>query len=61
MVANQTANFVVKAKDAATGPLGKVGGSMGKLKRTAGTAFKAIAGAVADLYADKRGAKKPKK
>ena len=47
MVANQTANFVVKAKDAATGPLGKVGGSMGKLKRTAGTAFKAIAGAVA--------------
>jgi hypothetical protein len=45
MAANQTANFVVKAKDAATGPLGKVGGSMGKLKRTAGTAFKAIAGA----------------
>lgn len=43
MVANQTANFVVKAKDAATGPLGKVGGSMGKLKRTAGTAFKGIA------------------
>jgi len=45
MAANQTANFVVKAKDAATGPLGKVGGSMGKLRRTAGTAFKAIAGA----------------
>jgi len=44
MAGNQTANFVVKAKDAATGPLGKVGGSMGKLKRTAGTAFKAIAG-----------------
>jgi hypothetical protein len=43
MAANQTANFVVKAKDAATGPLGKVGGSMGKLKRTAGTAFKGIA------------------
>lgn len=44
MAANQTANFVVKAKDAATGPLGKVGGSMGKLKRTAGTVFKSIAG-----------------
>ena len=43
MAANQTANFVVKAKDAATGPLGKVGGSMGKLRRTAGTAFKGIA------------------
>lgn len=47
MVANQTANFVVKAKDAATGPLGKVGSSMGKLRRTAGTVFKAIAGAAA--------------
>jgi hypothetical protein len=45
MAANQTANFVVKAKDAATGPLGKVGGSMGKLKRTAGTVFKAIGAA----------------
>ena len=45
MAANQTANFVVKAKDAATGPLGKVGGSMGKLRRTAGTAFKAIGAA----------------
>ena len=44
MAGNQTANFVVKAKDAATGPLGKVGGSMGKLKRTAGTVFKSIAG-----------------
>jgi hypothetical protein len=44
MAGNQTANFVVKAKDAATGPLGKVGGSMGKLKRTAVTSFKAIAG-----------------
>lgn len=42
MVASQTANFVVKAKDAATGPLGKVGSSMGKLRRTAGTVFKAI-------------------
>jgi hypothetical protein len=45
MAGNQTANFVVKAKDAATGPLGKVGGAMGKLKSVAGTAFKAIAGA----------------
>jgi len=45
MAGNQTANFVVKAKDAATGPLGKVGGSMGKLRRTAGTAFKAIGAA----------------
>jgi hypothetical protein len=45
MAANQTANFVVKAKDAATGPLGKVGGSMGKLRRTAGTVFKAIGAA----------------
>jgi hypothetical protein len=45
MAANQTANFVVKAKDAATGPLGKVGSSMGKLRRTAGTAFKAIGAA----------------
>jgi len=45
MAANQTANFVVKAKDAATGPLGKVGGSMGKLNRTAGTVFKAIGAA----------------
>jgi hypothetical protein len=43
MAANQTANFVVKAKDAATGPLGKVGSSMGKLRRTAGTVFKGIA------------------
>jgi TP901 family phage tail tape measure protein len=47
MAANQTANFVVKAKDAATGPLGKIGGSMGKLNRTAGIAFKGIASAVA--------------
>lgn len=43
MAANQTANFVVKAKDAATGPLGKVGGSMGKLRRTSVTVFKGIA------------------
>jgi hypothetical protein len=45
---DRAANFVVKAKDAATGPLGKIGGAMGKLKSAAGTAFKAIAaGAVA--------------
>ena len=45
MAADRSANFVIKAKDAATGPLGKVGGAMGKLKRGAGTAFKVIAGA----------------
>ena len=45
---DRSANFVVKAKDAATGPLGKIGGAMGKLKGAAGAAFKAIAaGAVA--------------
>jgi hypothetical protein len=45
---DRSANFVIKAKDAATGPLGKVGGAMGKLKGAAGTAFKAIAaGAIA--------------
>jgi hypothetical protein len=43
MAANQTANFVVKAKDQATGPLGKIGTSMGKLRRTGVTAFKGIA------------------
>jgi hypothetical protein len=48
MAADRSANFVIKAKDAATGPLGKVGGSMGKLKKVAGTAFKTIAaGAIA--------------
>jgi len=45
MAADRSANFVIKAKDAATGPLGKVGGAMGRLKSVAGTAFKAIAGA----------------
>jgi hypothetical protein len=45
---DRSANFVVKAKDAATGPLGKIGGAMSKLKGAAGAAFKAIAaGAVA--------------
>ena len=39
---DRTANFVVKAKDAATGPLGKVGGAMGKLKSASVTAFAAI-------------------
>ena len=42
---DRAANFVVAAKDAATKPLGNVGNAMGKLKRTAGTAFKAIGGA----------------
>jgi hypothetical protein len=47
MAADRSANFVIKAKDAATGPLGKVGGAMGKLKSAAGTAFKAIAAGAA--------------
>ena len=42
---DRAANFVVKAKDAATGPLGKVGGAMGKLKSASVTAFKAIGAA----------------
>lgn len=45
MAANQTANFVVKAKDSASGPLGKIGASMGKLRRTGLTAFRAIGAA----------------
>jgi hypothetical protein len=45
MAADRSANFVIKAKDAATGPLGKVGGAMGKLRSAAGTAFKAIGAA----------------
>jgi len=47
MAANQTANFVVKAKDQATGPLGKIGTSMGKLRKTGVSAFKGIAAASA--------------
>jgi hypothetical protein len=47
MAGNQTANFVVKAKDQATGPLGKIGSSMGKLRTTGISAFKGIAGASA--------------
>ena len=45
MGSDRAANFVVKAKDAATGPLGKIGGAMGKLKGASVTAFKAIAAA----------------
>jgi hypothetical protein len=45
MAADRSANFVIKAKDAATGPLGKVGGAMGKLKGASVTAFKAIGAA----------------
>lgn len=44
---DRAANFVIKAQDAATGPMGKIGGAMGKLRGTAVTAFKAIAGAAA--------------
>ena len=47
MAGTQTANFVVKAKDQATGPLGKVGTSMGKLRRTGISAFKGIAAGAA--------------
>jgi hypothetical protein len=43
MAADRSANFVIKAKDAATGPLGKVGTAMGKLKGASVKAFKAIA------------------
>jgi hypothetical protein len=47
MAANQSANFVVKAKDQATGPLGKIGTSLGKLKGTSISAFKGMAAASA--------------
>lgn len=47
MAGNQTANFVVKAKDQATGPLGKIGTSMGRLRLTGISALKGIAGASA--------------
>jgi hypothetical protein len=43
MAGTQTANFVVKAKDQASGPLGKIGTSMGKLRRTGVAAFSGIA------------------
>jgi hypothetical protein len=39
---DRSANFVIAAKDAATKPLGNVGKAMGRLRSTAGTAFKAI-------------------
>ena len=42
---DRSANFVIAAKDAATGPIGNVGKAMGKLKSAAGTAFKAIGAA----------------
>lgn len=42
---DRSANFVIAAKDAATGPIGNVGKAMGKLKGAAGTAFKAIGAA----------------
>ena len=42
---DRAANFVIKAQDAATGPMGKIGGAMGKLRSTAGAAFKAIGAA----------------
>ena len=45
MGSDRSANFVIKAKDAATGPLGKIGGAMGRLKSAAGTAFKVMAAA----------------
>jgi hypothetical protein len=47
MAGNQTANFVVKAKDSASGPLGKIGTSMGKLRRVGFSAFKGIAAGAA--------------
>ena len=45
MAADRSANFVIKAQDAATGPMGDVGKAMGRLKSAAGTAFKAIGAA----------------
>ena len=40
---DRSANFVIAAKDAATGPIGDIGKAMGSLKSSAGAAFKAIA------------------
>jgi TP901 family phage tail tape measure protein len=51
MAINQTANFVVKAKDSASGPLGKIGGSMGKLAKTSSAAFGGIAAGTAVIGA----------
>jgi TP901 family phage tail tape measure protein len=51
MAINQTANFVVKAKDSASGPLGKIGGAMGKLGKQSGLAFGGIAAGAAAITA----------
>jgi len=42
---DRSANFVIAAKDAATGPIGNVGKAMGKLKGASIKAFKAIGAA----------------
>ena len=42
---DRSANFVIAAKDAATGPIGNVGKAMGRLKSASVTAFKAIGAA----------------
>ena len=44
---DRSANFVIAAKDAATGPIGKIGGALGSLKSSAGDAFRAIAAGAA--------------
>jgi hypothetical protein len=44
---DRSANFVISAKDAATGPIGNIGKAMGSLKSSAGAAFKAIAAGAA--------------
>lgn len=41
------ATFTIAAKDAASGVMGKIGNSMGRLKSAAGTAFKALAAGAA--------------
>jgi len=51
MAINQTANFVVKAKDSASGPLGKIGGAMGGLAKTSSSAFGAIGAGTAAIGA----------
>jgi hypothetical protein len=44
---DRSANFVIAAKDAATGPIGDIGKAMGRLQSSAGAAFKAIAAGAA--------------
>ena len=39
---DRSANFVIAAKDAATGPIGNIGKAMGRLKSSAGAAFKRL-------------------